>query len=74
MAHSITIPMQWEPVYPSRQQREVDLLAWRLGDFSRPGTGIGTVFQRSRHLGCAHSLIFAVLLRSTTAKAVVMLS
>lgn len=44
------------------------------GDFSRPGTGIGTVFQRSRHLGCAHSLTFAVLLRSTTAKAVVMLS
>lgn len=37
------------------------------GDFSRPGTGMWRVFQSSRHLGCAHSLNFAVLLRSTQA-------
>lgn len=35
------------------------------GDFSRPGTGMWRVFQSSRYLGCAHSLTFAVLLRST---------
>lgn len=39
------------------------------GDFSRPGTGMWRVFQRSRHLGCAHSLTFALLLRSTEAAA-----
>lgn len=27
------------------------------GDFSRPGIGMWRVFQGSRHLGCAHSLI-----------------